>query len=82
MTRVERLGLSPQDFRHFLLVTGRLSEMDMRATPARISELMSDDLLWDEYEQMAEKRAAVCESGMLLNGGQKNASQERRINVE
>lgn len=78
MTRVERLGLSTEDFKHFLIDTGRISEMDTRTSPAKISQLMSDDKLWQEYEVMAEKRAAARESGSLQNGGTKHASTEER----
>lgn len=76
MNRVQRLALSPADFRHFLITTGRVSEHDLRVNPARICELMSRDDLWEQYEQMAELRASVCESGLLQNGGNKNERKE------
>jgi len=75
MTRVERLGLSAADFRDFLITTGRISEEDRNISGDKISILMSDDGLWNEYEQMAETRAFASENGRLNNGGQKNANE-------
>ena len=82
MTRAERLGLSAEDFRDFLLMTGRVSEMDKNVAGDKISILMSNDELWEDYEQMAETRASACENGRLNNGGQKNANEEWRNHVE
>ncbi len=82
MTKAERLGLRVDDFRDFLVTTGRISEKDKCVSGDRISILMNNDALWKEYEKMAETRASARESGRLDNGGQNNANEKRRDHVE
>lgn len=52
--RVATLGLSPQDFERFLLESELVTQSDLAMHPERVSELMSKDEIWEDYEAKRE----------------------------
>lgn len=80
MNRVQRLGLSAEDFKNYLILTGQISVYDLQIDRAKVSQLMSRDDLWEHYEAMAEIRASASENGLPYNGRNKNANKREQWN--
>lgn len=55
-SRIIVLGLSPADFREFLLEKGYCTDSAMAASPSLVSLLMMKENIWQEYEQLAWTR--------------------------